>query len=61
MFRILIKGLSIINFKILFLRILFFIIIYYLYYYLLFLLLLDFCHKYRNDIQFPDFWVKIFF
>src|SRR5205823_1421582 len=21
----------------------------------------DFCHKYRNDMQFPSFWVKIFF
>src|SRR6266540_3441097 len=21
----------------------------------------DFCHKYRNDMQFPNFWVKIFF
>src|SRR5437764_11457366 len=31
------------------------------YYFIVIKITPDFCHKYRNDMQFPSFWVKIFF
>src|SRR6185369_16713641 len=59
MFKILIKFLFL-HIILLFIYLLLLFFIFY-YIYIVIKIAPDFCHEYRNDMQFPSFWVKIFF
>src|SRR6185369_13729842 len=59
MFKIILKFLFL-HIILLFIYLLLLFFIFY-YIYIVIKIAPDFCHEYRNDMQFPSFWFKIFF